>query len=125
MEDLEHKRSAQEAKLQEYDCEFQDVKAYIMELVADAGLALDHIKALQKEIQDGRAVAAIKQESGRNGELVTQLEDALDTAEQKMSADEKALTKLRGRISTLEHECECDHAEKSSTNECNAELVVV
>ena len=122
LEDLERKRSAQEAKLRECDRELQDAKAYITELEADAGLALDHIEALQQEIQDDRAVAAIKQESERNGELVTQLEDALDAAEQKMRADDEALTELRGRIATLERERERDRAEKSRTNEHNAEL---
>ena len=122
LEDLERKRSAQEAKLQECDRELQDAKAYITELEADAGLALDHIEALQHEIQDDCAVAAIKQESERNGELVTQLEDALDAAEQKMRADDEALTELRGRIATLERERERDRAEKSRTNEHNAEL---
>ena len=122
LEDSERKRSAQEAKLQECDRELQDAKAYITELEADAGLALDHIEALQQEIQDDHAIAAIKQESERNGELVTQLEDALDAAEQKMHADEDALTELRGRIATLERERERDHAEKSRTNERNAEL---
>ena len=122
LEDLEHKRSSQEAKLQECNRELQDAKAYITELEADAGLALDHIEALQQEIQDDRAVVAIKQESERNGELVAQLEDALDAAEQKMRADEEALTELRGRISTLERERERDRAEKSRTNERNAEL---
>jgi chromosome segregation ATPase len=122
LEDLERKRSAQEAKLQECDRELQDAKAYITELEADAGLALDHIEALQQEIQDDDAVAAIKQESERNGELVTQLEDALDAAEQKMRADEEALTDLRGRIATLERERERDRAEKSRTDERNAEL---
>jgi len=120
LEDLEHKRSAQEDKLQECDRELQDAKAYIMELEADAGLALDHIEALQQEIQDGRAIAAIKQESERNGELVTQLGDALDAAEQKMRADEEALTELRSRIATLERERE--RVEKSRTDERNAEL---
>ena len=104
LEDLKHKQSAQEAKLQKYNCKFQDVKAYIIELAADASLALDHIKTLQKEIQDDHIVTAIKQESECNGELVTQLEDALDTTEQKMCADEKALTELQSRISTLERE---------------------
>jgi hypothetical protein len=116
LEDLERKRSAQEAKLQE----LHDAKAYITELEADAGLAIDHIEALQQEIQDDRAVAAIKQESERNGELVTQLEDALDAAEQKMRTDEEALTELRGRIATLERER--DRAEKPRTDERNAEL---
>ena len=122
LEDSERKQSAQESKLQECDRELQDAKAYITELEADAGLALDHIEALQQEIQDDRAIAAIKQESERNGELVTQLEDALDAAEQKMRADEDALTELRGRIATLERKRERDHAEKSRTNERNAEL---
>jgi myosin protein heavy chain len=99
-----------------------DARAYITELEADAGLALDHIEALQQEIQDDHAVAAIKQESERNGELVTQLEDALDAAEQKMRTDEEALTELRGRIATLERERERDRAEKSRTDERNAEL---
>ena len=120
MKDLKHKWSAQEAKLQEYDRKFQDVKAYIMKLASDAGLALDHIEALQKEIQNDRAVTAIKQESEHNGELVTQLEDVLNATEQKMRTNEEALTKLQGRISTLE--CEHDHAEKSHTNERNAKL---
>jgi myosin protein heavy chain len=130
LEDLERKRSAQEAKLQESDRELQDAKAYITELEADAGLALDHIEALQQEIQDAgekvvvddSAVAAIRQESERNIELVTQLEDALDAAEQKMRADEEALTDLRSRIATLERERERDRAEKSRSNERNAEL---
>ncbi len=122
LKDLERKRSAQEAKLQECVRELQDAKAYIMELETDAGLALDHIEALQQEIQDDRAVAAIKQESERNGELVTQLECALDAAEQKMRADEEALTELRSRIATLERERERDRAEKSRTVERNAEL---
>ena len=122
LEDLERKRSSQEAKWQECDRELQDAKAYITELEADAGLALDHIEALQQEIEDDRAVAAIKQESERNGELVTQLEDALDAAEQKMRTDEEALTDLRGRIATLERERERDRAEKSRTDERNAEL---
>ena len=122
LEDLERKRSAQEAKLQECDRDLQDAKAYITELEADAGLALDHIEALQHEIQDDRTVAAIKQESDRNAELVTQLEDALDAAEQKMRADEETLTELRGRIATLERERERDRAEKPRTDERNAEL---
>ena len=130
LEDLERKHSAQEAKLQESDRELQDVKAYITELEADAGLALDHIEALQQEIQDAHenvingdgAVVAIKQESERNAELVTQLEDALDAAEQRMRADGEALTDLRSRIATLERERERDHAEKSRSNERNAEL---
>ena len=120
VEGLEHKRSAQEAKLQACDHELQDARAYITELEADAGLALDHIESLQQEIQDDSAVAAIKQESERNGELVAQLEDGLDAAEQKMRADEEALTELRGRIATLERER--DRAEKSRTDERNAEL---
>lgn len=120
LEDLERKRSTQEVKLQECDRELQDAKAYITELEADAGLALDHIEALQQEIQDDRAVDAIKQESERNRELVTQLEDALDAAEQKMRADEEVLTELRGRIATLERER--DRTEKSRTDERNAEL---
>ena len=130
LEDLEGKRSAQEAKLQESDRELQDAKAYITELEADAGLALDHIEALQLEIQDTNekaikddsAFAMIKQESERNAELVTQLEDALDAAEQNMCADGEALTDLRSRIATLERERDRDRAEKSHTSERNAEL---
>ena len=130
LEDLERKRSAQEAKLQESNNEMQDAKAYITELEADAGLALDHIEALQQEIQDARekvimddgAVAGIKQESERNLELVTQLEDALDAAEQKMRADGDVLTELRSRIATLERERDRDRAEKSRSVDRNAEL---
>jgi chromosome segregation ATPase len=122
LEDLERKRSSQEGKLRECDRELQDAKAYITELEADAGLALNHIEALQQEIQDDRAVAAIKQESDRNGELVTQLEDALDAAEQKMRTDEETLTNLRGRIATLKRKRKHDRAEKPRANKRNAEL---
>lgn len=122
LEESERKRSAQEAKFQECDRELQDAKAYITELEADAGLALDHIEALQHEIQDEHSIAAIKQESERNGELVTQLEDALDAAEQKMRADEETLTELRGRIATLERERERDRAERPRAEQRNAEL---
>lgn len=130
LEDLERKHSGKEAKLQEVDRELQDAKAYITELEADAGLALDHIEALQQEIQeahekaigDDNAVAVIKQESERNAELATQLEEALDAAEQKMSADREALTELRSRVATLERERDRERAEKSRADERNAEL---
>jgi chromosome segregation ATPase len=130
LEDLGRKLSAQEAKLQDSSREMQDAKAYITELEADAGLALDHIEALQQEIQDAGekvimddgAVAAIKQESERNVELVTQLEDALNAAEQKMRADGDVLTELRSRIATLERERDRDRAEKSRSVDRNAEL---
>ena len=128
LEDLERKLSGQRPKLQESDRELQDAKAYITELEADAGLAMDHIEALQQEILDAHekatgddgAIAKIKQESERNAELATQLEDALDAAEQKMRADEEALAELRNKVVTLERER--DRAEKSRTEERNAEL---
>jgi len=128
IEDLERKLSEQAAKLQESDRELQDAQAYITELEADAGLALDHIEALQQEVQEARenaigddsVVAKIKQESESNAELVTQLEDALDAAEQKMLADEEALSELRSRVAALERER--DRLEKSRTDERDAEL---
>jgi len=128
IEDLERKLSGQAAKLQESDHELQDAQAYITELEADAGLALDHIEALQQEVQEARenaigddsVVAKIKQESESNAELVTQLEDALDAAEQKMRADEEALSELRSRVAALERER--DRLEKSRTDERDAEL---
>lgn len=128
LEDLERKLSGQAPKLQESDRELQDVKAYITELEADAGLAMDHIEALQQEIQEAREkaigdddiVAKIKHESEQNAELVTQLEDALDAAEQKMRADEEALAEVRNKVATLERER--DRADKSRTDERNAEL---
>jgi len=128
LEDLKRKLSGQAPKLQESDRELQDAKAYITELEADAGLALDHIEALQQEILDAHekatgddgAIAKIKHESERNAELATQLEDALDAAEQKMRADEEALAELRNKVATLERER--DRAEKSRTEERNAEL---
>lgn len=63
-------RDAQEAKLQESNHKLQDAKAYITNLEANAGLALDHIEALQQEIKDDSAVTTIKQESKCNAELV-------------------------------------------------------
>ncbi|KAI0288447.1 hypothetical protein BC826DRAFT_1093036 [Russula brevipes] len=130
--DLERKLSGQDANIRESDLELQDAKAYITELEADAGLALDHIEALQQDIQEAHekasggdsAAAAIKQESERNAELVAQLEDALDAAEQNMRADADALAELRSRIATLERERERerDRAEKSRNDERNAEL---
>ncbi|KAI9458189.1 hypothetical protein BJY52DRAFT_1270268 [Lactarius psammicola] len=104
LENLERKLSGQEAKLQECMHELQDAKAYITELEADAGVALDHIEALQRETQ----------------ELVKQLEDALDAAEQKMRADGEVLAELRSKFAVLERER--DRAEKSHTDERNADL---
>jgi hypothetical protein len=128
LEDLKHKLSGQEVKLQESDRELQDARAYITELEADAGMALDHIEALQQEIQDAHdkaigddgAVAILKQEAEHNSELVKQLEDALDAAEQKMRADGETLAELRSRVATLERERE--RVDKSRTDERNAEL---
>jgi predicted RNase H-like nuclease (RuvC/YqgF family) len=95
-------------------------------------MALDHIEALHQEIQEAHekaiggdsAAATIKQESERNAELVAQLEDALDAAEQNMRADADTLAELRSRIATLEREREQerDRAEKSRNDERNAEL---
>jgi myosin protein heavy chain len=128
LEGLERKLSGQTPKMQEGDRELQDAKAYITELEADAGLALDHIEALEQEIQEARekaigddaAVAKFKQASEQNAELATQLEDALDAAEQKMRADEEALAELRSKVAAVERER--DRAEKSCTEERNAEL---
>jgi myosin protein heavy chain len=128
LEDLERELSGQATKLQACDRELQDAKVYITELEADAGLALDHIETLQQEIQeasekvlgDDNAVAKMKQESERNAELVTQLEAALDAAEQKMRADEEALAELRSKAATLERER--DRTEKSRTDERSADL---
>ncbi|KAH9040398.1 hypothetical protein EDB85DRAFT_1925960 [Lactarius pseudohatsudake] len=126
--DLERKLSGQEANLQECEHELQDAKAYITELEADAGVALDHIEALQREIQeahekatrDDSAAATLKREAGRDAELVKQLEDALDAAEQKMRADGEVLGELRSKVAVLERERE--RAEKSRTDERNADL---
>jgi len=128
LENLERELSGQATKLQACDCELQDAKVYITDLEADAGLALDHIEALQQEIQEARenvleddnSVAKMKQESERNAELVTQLDAALDAAEQKMRADEEALAELRSTAATLERER--DRVEKSGTDERNADL---
>ncbi|KAI9451888.1 hypothetical protein F5148DRAFT_1378754 [Russula earlei] len=122
MRDLERKISGQEAELQERERELQDAKAYITELEADAGLAMDHIEALlqearEKAIGDDSVILTIKRESA---ELVTQLEGALDAAEQKMRADGDVIADLRGRVATLERER--DRMEKSRTDERNAEL---
>ena len=51
LEDLGRELSGQEAKFQECKHELQDARAYITELEADAGVALDHIEALQQETQ--------------------------------------------------------------------------
>ncbi|KAH9169868.1 hypothetical protein EDB89DRAFT_1981781 [Lactarius sanguifluus] len=128
LEDLERKLSGQEANLQECEHELQDAKAYITELEADAGVALDHIEALQREIQeahekatmDGSAAATLKREAERDSELVKQLEDALDAAEQKMRADGEVLAELRSKVAVFERER--DRAEKSRTDERNADL---
>jgi hypothetical protein len=128
LEDLEHKLSGQEAHLQEYEHELQDAKAYITELETDAGVAIDHIEALQRETQeahdkttrDESAAATLKREAARDAELVKQLEDALDAAEQKMRADGDVLAELRSKVGILERER--DRAEKSHTDERNANL---
>jgi hypothetical protein len=128
LEDLELRLSGQEANLQECEHELQDAKAYIVELETDAGVALDHIEALQREtqevhdntIRDDNAAATLKREAARDAELVKQLEDALDAAEQKMRADGDALAELRSKVAVLERER--DRAEKSHTDERNANL---
>src|SRR6266702_2322476 len=128
LEDLEHKLSGQEAKLQECEHGLQDAQAYITELEADAGVAMDHIEALQRETQeahekvmrDDSAAATLKRGAERDAELVKQLEDALDAAEQKMRADGEVLAELRSKAAILERER--DRAEKSRTDERNADL---
>ena len=128
LENLENKLSGQEAHLQECENELQDAKAYITELETDAGVAIDHIEALQQEtqeahdktIRDESAVATLKREAARDAELVKQLEDALDAAEQKMRADSDVVAELRSKVGTLERER--DRAEKSRTDERNADL---
>lgn len=125
LENLKRELSGQATKLQACDSELQDARVYITDLEADAGLAMDHIEALQQEIQEARegddnAVAKMKQEGERNAELVTQLEAALDAAEQKMRADEEALSELRSKAATLERER--DRVEKSGTDERIADL---
>ncbi|KAH9074702.1 hypothetical protein EDB83DRAFT_2352798 [Lactarius deliciosus] len=104
LEDLERKLSGQEANLQECEHELQDARAYITELEADAGVALDHIEALQREIQeahekatrDGSAATTLKREAERDSEL------------------------LRSKVAVLERERE--RVEKSRTDERNADL---
>jgi hypothetical protein len=126
--DLERKLSGQEVKLQESDRELQNAKAYITELEADAGIAMDHIETLQQDIQDAHdkaigddgAVAMLKQEAEHNCELVKQLEDGLDAAEQKIRADGEVLAELRSRVATLERERE--RVDKPRTDERGAEL---
>jgi len=128
LEDLDHKLSGQEVKLQEYEHELQDARAYIVQLEEDAGVALDHIEALQRETQevhekamrDGSAAATLKREAERDAELVKQLEDALDAAEQKMRADGEQIAELRSKVAVLERERE--RVEKSRTDERNADL---
>jgi hypothetical protein len=125
LEDLERELSGQ---LQECEHELQDAKAYITELEADAGVALDHIEALQREteeahekaMRDDGAAATLKRGAERDAELVKQLEDALDAAEQKMRADGEVLAELRSKAAILERER--DRAEKSRTDERNADL---
>jgi DNA repair exonuclease SbcCD ATPase subunit len=77
-------------------------------------------EAREKVIGDDSIVVKMKQESERNAELVTQLEAALDAAEQKMRADEEALAELRSKVTTFERER--DRVEKSRTDERNADL---
>ena len=128
LEYLERELSGQEARLQECEHELQDAKAYIAELEADAGVALDHIEALQRESQeahekamrDDGAAASLQRGAERDAELVKQLEDALDAAEQKMRADGDVLAELRSKVAVLERER--DRAEKSRTDERNADL---
>ena len=128
LEDLERRLSGQEANLQECEHELQDAKAYITELETDAGVALDHIEALQREsqeahdktIRDDKAAASLKRDASRDAELVKQLEDALDAAEQKMRADGEVLAELRSKVANLERER--DRVEKSRTDERNADL---
>ncbi|KAI9440630.1 hypothetical protein H4582DRAFT_1938265 [Lactarius indigo] len=120
LEDLERKLSEQEANLQECEHELQDAKAYITELEADAGVALDHIEALQREAQeahekatrDDSVAATLKREAERDGELVKQLEDALDAAEQKMRADGEVLAELRSKSRTDERNADLEEAEE-------------
>jgi predicted nucleic acid-binding Zn-ribbon protein len=128
LEDLERKLSGQEVRLQERDRELQDAKDYITELETDAGVALDHIEGLQQEIQDAHdkavgddgAVAKLRQEAEHNNDLVKQLEDALDAAEQNMCADGEVLSELRSRVATLERERE--RVDKSRVDDRNTEL---
>ena len=71
-------------------------------------------------MRDDSAAVKLKRETQRDAEFVKQLEDALDAAEQKMRADSEDLTELRSKVAILEHER--DSAEKSRTDEHNANL---
>src|ERR1700691_1039544 len=71
-------------------------------------------------MRDDSAAVKLKRETQRDAEFVKQLEDALDAAEQKMRADSEDLTELRSKVAILE--CKRDSAEKSRTDEHNADV---
>ncbi|KAI0255954.1 hypothetical protein BJV78DRAFT_1279159 [Lactifluus subvellereus] len=129
LEDLERKLSGQEAKLRESDCELRDAKAYITELEADAGVALDHIEALQQEIQeahdkaigDDGAVAMLKQEAEHNSELlrskIAALERERERVDKSRTDERKAeLEEAEDQIEALERELDDAHREISRLN---------
>jgi chromosome segregation ATPase len=103
------------------EMELQAIKTYAGELEEDAGLAVERIESLEKQLAAAHAriksmavsenqlderLEELTIEAKRNAELVRQTEAALRAAEQKMTADEEQLSDLQGEILSLQRQRE-------------------
>jgi DNA repair exonuclease SbcCD ATPase subunit len=98
-------------ELRTYTAELEEAAAAATERIQDLEEQLtsaqDHVNRLEAEEQETNDhVEALEKEAERASLLLSQMEDALDAAEQKMHTDEEVVADLKAKVSTLERERE-------------------
>ena len=118
-----------EEELRTTEVELQETKVYTEQLEEDAGLAVERIETLEKQMADARArieamtasemqtngkSANLAAESKRNSELAKQMEVALEAADKKMTVDEEQIADLREKLASLQRQREQEYLDMQS-----------